>query len=93
MRRTGRLARNAAPSAEQVAASYQLDFLDFVAADGSIVSSAEFPARFGYKDDWQNRLAELNDYIATGEPMVFPIRTPVSNSAWSVSIFWRPPRP
>jgi two-component system, NtrC family, nitrogen regulation sensor histidine kinase NtrY len=29
-----------------------LDLLDLVAADGTIVSSAEWPARFGYKVDW-----------------------------------------
>jgi two-component system nitrogen regulation sensor histidine kinase NtrY len=35
-----------------VSQSHQLDFLDFVASDGSIISSAEYPARFGYKMDW-----------------------------------------
>jgi two-component system nitrogen regulation sensor histidine kinase NtrY len=35
-----------------VSQSHQLDFLDFVASDGSIISSAEWPARFGYKMDW-----------------------------------------
>jgi two-component system nitrogen regulation sensor histidine kinase NtrY len=38
--------------AHGVAQSHQLDFLDFVSADGKIVSSAEWSARFGYKLDW-----------------------------------------
>ena len=35
--------------ARGVSQSHQLDFLDFVASDGSIISSAEWSARFGYK--------------------------------------------
>lgn len=38
--------------AHGVAQSHQLDFLDFVSSDGSIVSSAEWAARFGYKMVW-----------------------------------------
>jgi two-component system, NtrC family, nitrogen regulation sensor histidine kinase NtrY len=38
--------------ARGVAQSHQLNFLDFVSADGSIVSSAEWSARFGYKLPW-----------------------------------------
>ncbi|MGH9708051.1 MAG: ATP-binding protein, partial [Candidatus Acidiferrales bacterium] len=38
--------------AHGVSQSHQLDFLDFVGSDGSIISSAEWPARFGYKMDW-----------------------------------------
>jgi two-component system, NtrC family, nitrogen regulation sensor histidine kinase NtrY len=34
------------------AQSHQLDLLDFTANDGAIISSAEWPARFGYKLDW-----------------------------------------
>ena len=42
--------------ARGVAASHQLDFLDFIGNDGSIISSAESPARFGYKlPGWSNR--------------------------------------
>src|SRR5271165_3234622 len=37
--------------AATLARDYQLDFLEIVAADGSIVSSAQWPARFGYKED------------------------------------------
>ena len=38
--------------AHGLAQSHQLDFLDFVSGDGSIISSEESPARFGYKMDW-----------------------------------------
>jgi signal transduction histidine kinase len=34
------------------AATHDLDLLELVAADGTIVSSAQWPARFGYKEDW-----------------------------------------
>jgi len=37
--------------AEPLARTYRLDFLELVSADGSIVSSAQWPARFGYKDE------------------------------------------
>ena len=38
--------------AAQLAATHGLDLLELVAADGTIISSAEWPARFGYKEDW-----------------------------------------
>jgi len=38
-----------ANDARAVALSHQLDFLDFVGSDRSIISSAEWPARIGYK--------------------------------------------
>jgi two-component system nitrogen regulation sensor histidine kinase NtrY len=43
--------------ARAIAQSLQLDFLDIVADDGALISSSEWPARFGYKTDW-----------VTGEP-------------------------
>jgi two-component system, NtrC family, nitrogen regulation sensor histidine kinase NtrY len=46
-----------------VSESHQLDFLDFVASDGSIISSAEYPARFGYKLVW---LAQPQDWASLG---------------------------
>ena len=36
--------------ARSFAESQQLDFLEFVTADGTIISSAQSPAKFGYKD-------------------------------------------
>jgi signal transduction histidine kinase len=38
--------------AHGIAQSQQLDFMDIVADDGTLISSAEWPARFGYKIDW-----------------------------------------
>jgi two-component system nitrogen regulation sensor histidine kinase NtrY len=38
--------------ARGIAQSQQLDFIDLVADDGALISSAEWPARFGYKNDW-----------------------------------------
>ncbi len=37
--------------ARTVAESHQLDLLEFVSGDGTIISSAQWPARFGYKED------------------------------------------
>jgi len=34
------------------AATHDLQMLELVSPDGAIVSSAEWPARFGYKEDW-----------------------------------------
>src|SRR5439155_6534433 len=38
--------------AQPLASAQGLDFLDIVADDGTIVSSAEWPARFGYRHPW-----------------------------------------
>jgi signal transduction histidine kinase len=38
--------------ADALAKSNQLDFLDFVSDDGSVISSKEWQAHFGYKTDW-----------------------------------------
>jgi two-component system nitrogen regulation sensor histidine kinase NtrY len=38
--------------ADGLAKSNQLDFLDFVGDDGSVISSKEWQAHFGYKTDW-----------------------------------------
>ncbi len=39
-------------TAASLAASHGLDLLELIAGDGSIVSSAEWPARFNYHEDW-----------------------------------------
>ncbi len=38
--------------ARGLAASHQLDFVELVADNGAVISSAQWPARFGYKNDW-----------------------------------------
>lgn len=37
-------------SAQELASAHSLDLLQFISADGTIISSAQWPARFGYKD-------------------------------------------
>jgi signal transduction histidine kinase len=38
--------------AQAMAQEQSLDFLELVGPDATIISSAEWPARFGYKEDW-----------------------------------------
>lgn len=38
--------------AQTYARTQRLDFLDLIAPDGTIISSAHWPARFGYKERW-----------------------------------------
>ena len=58
LRMAGELGRSSADyapfvnEAASLAATYQLDFLELIAQDGIIVSSAQWPARFGYKEEW-----------------------------------------
>lgn len=57
---------NADPSpyvneASALAAAHQLDLLEFVSSDGTIVSSAQWPARFGYKEEF---LTQAGDWLA-----------------------------
>src|ERR1700689_633675 len=46
--------------AKGIAQTQQLDFLDIVADDGTLISSAEWPARFGYKNDWVGSTHDWN---------------------------------
>src|SRR5271163_1221503 len=49
--------------ARGVSNSHQLNFLDFVGNDGAIISSEEYPARFGYKLTW---VTQPDDWAARG---------------------------
>ena len=49
--------------ARGVSQAHQLDFLDFVSNDGSIISSNELPSHFGNKMDW---LVQPQDWAARG---------------------------
>lgn len=49
--------------AASMAAARGLALLELVAGDGTIVSSAEWPARFGYQEDW---LAQRSDWPSAG---------------------------
>ena len=50
-------------AAQALASDQSLNFLDLVAPDERIISSAEWPARFGYQESW---LAESVDWQAQG---------------------------
>ncbi|MCI0620111.1 MAG: ATP-binding protein [Acidobacteria bacterium] len=47
-----------AETAQKLAATQALDFLELVDNDGSIISSAQWPARSGYKNNWVRRLVD-----------------------------------
>ncbi len=49
--------------AVSVASDHHFDFLEFAGNDGSIISSMQWPARFGYKEDW---LLQRADWPARG---------------------------
>jgi two-component system, NtrC family, nitrogen regulation sensor histidine kinase NtrY len=49
--------------ARKLADEQSLDFLELVGPDVAIISSAEWPARFGYREDW---LAQPMDWKAQG---------------------------
>jgi two-component system, NtrC family, nitrogen regulation sensor histidine kinase NtrY len=46
--------------ATNLAASYNLDFLELLDADGVIISSAQWPARFGYRAEWVSQPVDWN---------------------------------
>jgi two-component system, NtrC family, nitrogen regulation sensor histidine kinase NtrY len=46
--------------ARGIAQSQQLDFVDIVGDDGALISSSEWPARFGYKNDWVSAEPDWN---------------------------------
>jgi signal transduction histidine kinase len=62
--------------AHGVSQSYHLDILDFVGNDGTIISSAEYRARFGFKLPWIKSLTEgkMVDWVAQG-PFLMKIDT------------------
>jgi two-component system, NtrC family, nitrogen regulation sensor histidine kinase NtrY len=57
---------NADPSlyvhdATGAAQDHGLDFVEFVNADGTLISSAQYPARVGYKSDWVTAAKDWKD--------------------------------
>jgi signal transduction histidine kinase len=46
-----------------LASNHQLDFLELLGSDGAIISSAQWPARFGYKNEW---VTQPEDWAARG---------------------------
>ena len=66
--------------AEGLAKDYELDYLEIIAADGSILSSAQWPARFGYREQLPaaNQASFLKkEELAEGPPQIgiFAYRT------------------
>ncbi len=57
--------------AQGLAASHHLDFLELLASDGAIISSAQAPARFGYREDWVTGEKDWNaqPFFLRAEPL------------------------
>ncbi|MCX6621908.1 MAG: HAMP domain-containing protein, partial [Acidobacteria bacterium] len=53
--------------AQALSSAYGLDFLELVGPDGAIISSAQWPARFGYKEEWV--LAQDSKAFLKSEPL------------------------
>jgi two-component system, NtrC family, nitrogen regulation sensor histidine kinase NtrY len=49
--------------AQTIAQSQQLDFLEFVDRDGTIISSAQWPAKFGYKESFPVSAAPATAFL------------------------------
>jgi two-component system, NtrC family, nitrogen regulation sensor histidine kinase NtrY len=58
-----------------LAATYRLDFLELISDDGTIVSSAQWPARFGYKAEWVSQPVDWKSQGAFFEPVELPEET------------------
>src|SRR5262249_17818871 len=52
-------------AARTLATAQGLDFVEITTPDGSIISSAQWPMRFGYKDEWVARMGSSGIQIAT----------------------------
>lgn len=55
--------------AGHLANEQRLNFLEILSRDGTIISSAEWPARFGYKEEWlgERNWAALNPFLRVEE--------------------------
>ena len=78
--------------ASSLAQEYQLDFLEIVQADGTIISSAQWPARFGYKRPLPTGQAEAflkNEEIADGSALGMIAARPAHTFGWKHLPDWR----
>jgi hypothetical protein len=83
----GRIAAGSAEydQAQQEAAAQNLGFLDVVQPDLTILSSAHWPARFGYKNDWG--IAAEDWHSADAQPgAAFFARIPLSDGTSVVAL-------
>ena len=63
--------------AATLARDYELDFLEVLSADGSIISSAQWPARFGYTED----------ALAAGQQQTLLRREPLPDGSSAIGVF------
>src|SRR5215471_2967396 len=63
------------------AQEHGLDFMDFVIADGTLISSAEYPARVGYKETWVTEVKDWNGSEAFLRRVELPNEVAVSLTA------------
>ena len=68
--------------AQMQAETLSLDFLDLLTPNGAIVSSAHWPARFGYRNDWVSVPA---DALETGA-FLTPVPTPEGSEIGLVAV-------
>jgi two-component system nitrogen regulation sensor histidine kinase NtrY len=68
--------------AASLAAIQGLDFLDLVADDGTIISSAHWPARFGYRHAWATTARSAN----AGEAFLHAIELPHETALGLVAV-------
>jgi len=69
--------RDAAGAAQE----HGLDFMEFVIADGTLISSAEYPARVGYKETWVTSGKDWNGSEAFLRRVELPNEVAVSLTA------------
>jgi two-component system, NtrC family, nitrogen regulation sensor histidine kinase NtrY len=69
-------------AAQPLAAAHNLDFLELVSATGSIVSSAQWPARFLYQEDW---VAQRDDWNSQ-EPFLKREELPTDTALALISV-------
>jgi len=53
-------------AAQDLASAHGLKLLELVGGDGTIISSAEWPARFGYREEWLARGADSLGAVSPG---------------------------
>ncbi len=67
--------------ASGAAQEHGLDFMEFVIADGTLISSAEYPARVGYKETWVTSVKDWNGSEAFLRRVELPNEVAVSLTA------------
>ena len=71
--------------ARSQAVAQGLDFVELTGPDGAIISSAQWPARYGYKDEWVSRMASSGIQEATLKSEELPEETALALMAVRVA--------